>query len=348
VGAKLVIIFDIEVRKKYYFCSIFVLVMKLLVIILQMTIMTYNVENLFDTQHDTLKNDYEYMPQSGKQWTKWRYYKKVNDIMRTIVSAGEEGEWPMLVGLCEIENDSVLRCMTEGSRYKKLGYQYVHYESPDERGIDVALLYRRDMFTPLLSRPVGVVLPDEKPTRDLLYVCGTLKNGTILHVIQAHMPSRRGGTQATEKNRMTVAEKIKVITDSIFAIEEDPAIIIMGDMNDNPDDKAIEKTLGVMPTGGSVYESGRLYNLVWDGFPVEGADEGSYYHSGEWERLDQIIVSGALLNGRAKVQAEKKAEVFDAWWLQSKDGTPKRTYLGDTYQGGASDHFPVKVGLTSR
>lgn len=319
--------------------------MKLLVIILQMTIMTYNVENMFDTRHDSLKNDYDFMPQSERQWTQERYYKKINDVMRTIVSAGEDGEWPMLVGLCEVENDFVLRSMTEGSRYRKLGYEYVHYESPDARGIDVALLYRKDMFTPLLSRPVGVKLPDEKDTRDILYVCGTTNDGTILHVIETHMPSRRGGAQATEGNRMTVAEKIKLITDSIFSLDENAAIIIMGDMNDNPDDKALHKTLNVMPTGGSIYENGRLYNLMWDGFPTTDAREGSYYHSGEWEILDQIIVSGALLNGSLKIQASKKADVFDPWWLKNKEGAPKRTYLGNTYQGGISDHFPVKAKL---
>jgi len=319
--------------------------MKLLFIILQMTIMTYNVENLFDTQHDTLKNDYDFLPQSEKQWNTERYHKKVNDVMRTIVSAGEEGEWPMLVGLCEVENDYVLKSMTELSRYKRLGYGYVHYESPDARGIDVALLYRKEMFTPLLSRPVGVELPDDKPTRDLLYVCGTLKDGTLLHVIQTHMPSRRGGTIVTEKNRMSVAEKIKVITDSIFAIDQNAAIVIMGDMNDNPDDQAIRETLGVMPVGGSVYESGRLYNLCWDGFPMDDAQKGSYKHAGEWETLDQIIVSGALLNGGAKIQVNGKAEVFSPWWLKNGEGAPKRTYLGNSYQGGTSDHFPVRAIL---
>jgi len=322
--------------------------MKLLVILLQMTIMTYNVENLFDTRHDTLKNDYEFLPQSERQWNPERYHKKVNDLMRTIVSAGEDGDWPMLVGLCEVENDYVMRTMTQGARYKKLGYEYVHYESPDPRGIDVALMYRADMFTPLVSRPVGVTLPDEKATRDLLYVCGTLNDGTLLHVIQAHMPSRRGGAQATERNRMTVAQRIKIITDSIFALDEDAAIVIMGDMNDNPDDKPIHETLGVMPTGGSTYESGRLYNLTWDGFPTNDAQKGSYFHSGEWDQLDQIIVSGALLNGKLSIKIGEKAEIFSPWWLKNDDGAPKRTYLGNTYQGGVSDHFPVKAVIVSR
>lgn len=310
-----------------------------------MTIMTYNVENLFDTQHDSLKNDYEYLPQSEREWTKERYYKKVNQVMRTIVSTGEEDNWPMLVGLCEIENDYVLRTMTQGSRYKKLGYEYVHYESPDTRGIDVALLYRSDMFTPLISRPIGIKLPDEKATRDVLYVCGTLSNGTILHVIETHLPSRRGGAQATEKNRTTVAKKIKMITDSIFALDIDAAIVIMGDMNDNPDDKAMHETLEVMPTGGSNYESGKLYNLTWDGFPIEEAQNGSYYHSGVWDQLDQIIVSGALLNGRLNIKVEPKAEVFSPWWLKDNKGTPKRTYIGNIYQGGTSDHFPVRATI---
>ena len=322
--------------------------MKLLFIILQMTIMTYNVENMFDTKHDSLKNDSDFLPKSEKHWNTERYYTKVNNVMRTIASAGEDGEWPMLVGLCEVENDYVMRTMTQGARFKKLGYEYVHYESPDPRGIDVALLYRADLFTPLLSRPVGVVLPEEKTTRDLLYVCGTLNDGTLLHVIEVHMPSRRGGAQTTEINRTTVAQKIKIITDSIIAINEDAAIVIMGDMNDNPDDKSIHETLGVMPTGGSEYESGRLYNLTWDGFPMADAQKGSYFHYGEWDQLDQIIVSGALLNGKLSVSIGKKAEVFAPWWLKDKSGAPKRTYQGNTYQGGVSDHFPVRAFMKFR
>ena len=118
-----------------------------------MKIMTYNVENLFDTQHDSLKNDKEFLPNSELHWTNKRFYDKLHEVMQVIVGLGDD-ELPLLVGLCEVENDFVLKAMTQFDPYDQLGYDYVHYEGPDARGIDVALLYQKDKFTPLASRPI--------------------------------------------------------------------------------------------------------------------------------------------------------------------------------------------------
>lgn len=316
--------------------------MKLLFILLQMTIMTYNVENLFDTVHDENKNDYEFLPQSERHWTRQRYFRKVDNVMKAIVAAGETGELPLIVGLCEIENDYVLRTMTKSRPYSRLGYDYVHYESPDARGIDVALLYRTDLFMPLGSRPVQVKI-GEKHTRDILYMCGMLRGGTILHVIETHFPSRRGGAVPSEVNRVDAARELRAIVDSVFRINPEAAIIIMGDFNENPDDEATATVLRAMPMGASAYDSSELYNLTWDGYPSADLRQGSYWFSNHWEQLDQIIVSGALLNGTCPLQLSHKAELFRPAWLKDKAGHPIRTYQGPVYKGGVSDHFPVTV-----
>lgn len=314
--------------------------MKTLFIIMQLVFMTYNVENLFDTRHDSLKNDYEYLPTADKQWTQSRYNKKVHNIMQVVLATGDE--LPVLVGLCEVENDYVVKSMVNMPPYNKLGYGYIHYESPDDRGIDVALLYRKDWMNPVNSTPVKIEL-GENSTRDLLYVCGGLKDGSFIHVIQVHAPSRRGGVQETEEKRVAVAARIRSIVDSIQQVNPQAAIVIMGDFNDNPDDKAPYETLKAMPAAGSDFEDSTLYNLTWDGFPTAGAHNGSYNHAGEWDMLDQIIVSGAMLNGSCSIQLETKAHVFHPKWLQGEDGKPKRTYAGKHYEGGVSDHFPVTV-----
>lgn len=304
--------------------------------------MTYNVENLFDTVHDENKNDYEFLPQSERHWTRQRYFRKVENVMKVIVSAGEAGELPAIVGLCEIENDYVLRTMTKSRPYNRLGYDYVHYESPDARGIDVALLYRPELFTPLGSRPIQVKI-GEKFSRDLLYMCGELGDGTILHVVEAHFPSRRGGAAASEEHRVDAARELRRIVDSVFNFNPDAAIIIMGDFNENPDDEATAEVLRAMPCGGSEYLSGELYNLTWDGYPTTDLREGSYWFGNHWEQLDQIIVSGSLLNGRCPLQLRRRAEVFRPRWIKDKKGHPTRTYQGPVYKGGVSDHFPMTV-----
>lgn len=314
-----------------------------------MKIMTYNVENLFDTQHDSLKNDTEFLPNSELHWTNKRFYDKLHEVMQVIVGLGGD-ELPLLIGLCEIENDFVLKAMTQFDPYDQLGYDYVHYEGPDARGIDVALLYQKDKFTPLASRPIPVHLPNGQHGRDLLYTCGTLIDSTLLHIIQVHFPSRREGALASEPNREAAAKAVRKVVEEIQAVDSQAAIIIMGDFNDNPSDKVPTTTLSALPYTSGSFDDLQLYNLCWDGLPFEDKEIGSYFHNGEWDMLDQIIVSGALLNGNLSVRAMPKAEVYHPKWISKFDRRtgemiPRRTYVGAFYQGGVSDHFPIFMEL---
>ena len=324
------------------------LLFDLVVIILSaqsMKIMTYNVENLFDTKHDSLKNDTEYLPDSELRWTNKRFYDKLHEVMQVIIGVGGD-ELPLLVGLCEVENNFVLDIMTKSDPYNQLGSDYVHYEGPDTRGIDVALLYQKDKFTPLASRPIPVNLPNGQETRDLLYTCGTLSDSTMLHIIQVHFPSRREGALASELNREAAAKIARKVVEEIQEVDSQAAIIIMGDFNDNPSDRVPTTTLAALPYTSGSFEDLKLYNLCWDGTSFENKDIGSYFHDGEWDMLDQIIVSGALLNGNLSVRIMPEAEVYHPKWISKRDKRtgemiPKRTYVGPFYQGGVSDHFPV-------
>ena len=314
-----------------------------------MKIMTYNVENLFDTQHDSLKNDIEFLPNSELHWTNKRFYDKLHEVMQVIVGLGGN-EPPLLVGLCEVENDFVLKAMTQFDPYNQLGYDYVHYESPDTRGIDVALLYQKNKFTPLASRPIPVDLPNGQRGRDLLYTCGALTDSTLLHIIQVHFPSRREGALISEPNRISAAKAVRQVVDSIQYIDSQAAIIIMGDFNDNPSDKVPSTILAALPYTASSFENTQLYNLCWDGYGFDDREIGSYFHDKQWDMLDQIIVSGALLNGNLSLRAMPKAEIYHPKWISKHDKhtgemVPKRTYVGPFYQGGVSDHFPVFMEL---
>ena len=173
-------------------------------------VVSYNVENLFDTRHDSLKDDREFLPQSTRHWNYSKYRKKLNALARTLTAIGG---WtpPALVALCEVENDSVLRDFTRYSLLREADYRYIVTRSPDERGIDVALLYQRHLFKPLSHRSIRITPTGRKlrPTRDILHVCGLLLNGDTLDVLVAHFPSRRGGAKASEPYRLHVAQVLR-------------------------------------------------------------------------------------------------------------------------------------------
>ena len=338
----------LNMKKSFLFVLLFVL-LTLTLYSQPMKIMTYNVENLFDTQHDSLKNDKEYLPDSDLRWTNNRFYDKLHEVMQVIIGLGGD-ELPLLVGLCEVENDFVLKAMTQFDPYDQLGYDYVHYEGPDARGIDVALLYQKDKFTPLASRPISVHFPNGQNGRDLLYTCGVLTDSTLLHIIQVHFPSRREGALASEPSRMAAAKAVRKVIEEIQMVDSQAAIIIMGDFNDNPSDKVPTTTLSALPYTSGSFEDLKLYNLCWDGYPFENREIGSYFHDGEWDMLDQIIVSGALLNGNLSLRIMPEAEVYHPKWISKRDKRtgemiPKRTYVGPFYQGGVSDHFPVFIEM---
>lgn len=302
-------------------------------------VMTYNVENLFDARHDTLKNDDEFLPEGERKWDSRKYWDKLQKIAKVIAAVGEE-QLPDLVALCEVENDSCLTDLTQRSVLRRAGYRYVMTQSRDARGVDVALLYQPARFRPLLVENIDVH-PEEigqKPTRDILHVTGLLQSSDTLDVYVCHMPSRGGGKEETEPFRIHTASLLRTSVDVILKERKLPRLLIMGDFNDYPHDRSLSQVLKAQrPAEGKGNPSPKnLYNLSYDIKP------GTYRYQGEWNTLDHLIVTGNMLPARGRV--------FMSEWLLEKDNTyggykPFRTYLGPRYLGGYSDHLPVFVDL---
>lgn len=306
-------------------------------------VMFYNVENLFDCQHDSLKNDYEFLPDAPKGWTLARYNDKLAKIAKVIVATGDKNV-PDLVGLCEVENDHCLTDLTEHSPLREADYRYVMTNSPDQRGIDVALLYQRGSFKLLGQNSIRIPYEEVKrtPTRDILHVMGQVLSGDTLDVFVCHMPSRSGGEEQSEPYRLFTAQILNTNVDSIMATRQHPNVLIMGDFNDYPTNKSIAEVLGAVAPQGEVQPK-KLYNLM------DGRKEGTYRYRGEWGVLDQLIVSGFLLQGHDGMRTSyDKAQILKHPFLLEEDNKyggdiPFRTYWGAKYHGGFSDHLPVCV-----
>lgn len=307
----------------------------------------WNVENLFDCKHDSLKNDHEFLPESSRNWHYGRYKEKLTTLSKVIVALCNQ-ESPALIGVCEVENDTVMRDLTRHSPLKELGYRYVMTHSPDERGIDVALLYRRDKFKLLTVQSVPVVLDTGKPTRDILHVSGLVATLDTLDVFVVHFPSRSGGEKRTEPNRIKAAQTLKHKADSLVAQRLNPYIIIMGDLNDYPRNKSISQVLDAKTPQPPV-NGRKLYHLLADKAGNRGY--GSYKFQETWGLLDHLIVSGAMLQPGSRVRTGKeKADVARLPFMLEPDDKhgghkPFRTYNGLNYQGGYSDHLPVYLDI---
>lgn len=302
------------------------------------TVVSYNTENLFDTVDDPKIPDEEFLPASEKKWDTERYQKKLVDLAR-VISEVNPDELPEIVGLVEIENRSVLDDLVKTGALKNQKYGIVHEESPDYRGIDVALIYRADAFKELMHEAIPVVFPDEPDfkTRDILHVVGQIRHKTI-HIFVNHWPSRIGGDDKTEPKRVLAASILKNRVDLIQSTDPEARIVIMGDMNDEPANKSLKETLGA----GSPGSGSKLVNLM---FPDDQAGLGTYFYSGNWNMLDNLVVSGNLLaSPKMKIEGGK-GFIFSKDWMifTNKNGakTPNRSYVGDKYVGGVSDHFPV-------
>lgn len=312
-------------------------------------IMFYNVENLFDTENDSLKNDEEFLPSGDRYWTKSKYFNKLNNIYKVIIAVGKWNP-PAIVGICEIENRSVLNDLVNNTPLVKFEYQVIHHESPDRRGIDVGLLYRDDFFKPLYDKAITVNFaenPDYK-TRDILYVKGIANNTDTLHIFVNHWPSRWSGQLESEGNRVTAAQTLKNNVDSIFKINPNANIIIMGDFNDTPVNKSLKDVLKANLNYNSI-ETNQLYNLSY--LLEQTQNIGSHKYQGEWTMLDQFIVSGFLLDKKNKVYSTlNDVHVFNQDFLMEPDESfygykPYRTFIGYRYNGGYSDHLPIYLIL---
>jgi len=305
-------------------------------------IVSYNVENFFDCVDDSLTNDSEYLPGGMRGWNYEKYTQKQTNISKVIAAIGG-WEPPALVGLCEVESEKCLWDLTHYSGLKNMKYRFAHFESPDPRGVDVALLYQPSSFKLIQKQAVKIKFPFSKgTTRDMLYASGIIPSGDTLHVFVCHFPSRLGGELESEEKRNFVASVLRQKTDSLFASNANSNIVIMGDFNDYPNNQSMNGILGAgMPE--KPFASNKLYNLM---YPIHFSGKGSHKHNGEWGALDQIIVSGNLLtNEQFKCS---KAQVFEADFLLVDDDKflgkqPFRTYNGMKYQGGFADHLPVYV-----
>lgn len=301
------------------------------------TVVELNTENLFDTVHDVGKNDYEFLPESSHRWTSYRYWEKLNKIGQELIACGEDSSgWslPDIVALCEVENDTVLRDLTKRSVLRKARYEYVMTNSPDERGIDVALLYSPFSFGFINSFSYRVTpLKNMRPTRDILYVSGRVITGDTLHVFVVHAPSRSGGEKLTRKNRIAVADRLCQAIDSIKALNANAQILALGDFNDYYDSPSLEV----------IYSHGMI-NFSRDALGRNGA-KGTYRYHGWWGSLDQILVSESLA---ARILG---CSICDARFLLEEDNKyggvkPRRFFLGPKYNGGYSDHLPLKLTIS--
>ena len=309
---------------------------------LEMKIMFYNVENLFHPSKEPGKNDEEFTPQGTRRWTFTRYRQKLSNISRVVVAVGG-WQAPTLIGLCEIENRQTMDDLTGQAPLRHLGYQVIHQESPDARGIDVALLYRPEMYQPVHEEFIAVNFPGDprRKTRDILYSAGVVPTGDTIHVFVNHWPSRFGGELVSEPNRIFTASLLRHKVDSLFAKNPQSLIVIMGDFNDHPDNRSIRDVLRAREVR-EPFSNTVLYNL----FALHHAQgRGSYKFQGEWGALDQMIVSGALLKGEKNISTtQDNARVFRADFLLEPDrigDKPFRTYQGFRFHGGFSDHLPI-------
>ena len=316
-------------------------------------VVTYNVENLFDTCHDAGKRDQEFLPGAERRWTSARYRKKLADLARTLAAAGGS-EPASLIGLCEVENDSTLRDLTQRTMLRRLGYEYIVTRSPDARGIDVALLFQPGRFRVLDFRSLRVPYraPAERPTRDILWVAGLVPTGDTLDVFVCHLPSRAGGAARTESYRCRAAALLRSHIDSLTARRGKARVLIMGDFNDEPSDRSLTRALGVrQPVPASQEDTAdprALYVLSATAKGREGV-KGTYRYRGTWNRLDQIIVSGSLLLPKEGFRTSAaNCQIVSPDFLLEPDATyggvkPRRTYQGTFYHGGVSDHLPLAV-----
>jgi endonuclease/exonuclease/phosphatase family metal-dependent hydrolase len=321
----------------------------------------WNVENLFDWVRDPRVFDGDFTPGGANRWTPERYNAKLDNIASVIARLAPDcAGGPAVIGLAEVENRDVVEDLIRRPAIARRRYAIVHRESPDRRGIDVAMLYRPEMFTPEGVRTYRYTLPADTlyRSRDQLLVSGRL-HGARIHFILCHWPSRYGG-RLSERLRLHAAAITRRIVDSLHTVEPGARVVVMGDMNDNPDDRALRTGLGAAPgvedaLGAAAREPGRavLYNAAW---PLWRRGVGTLVFLGRWQLFDQTIVSASLLGGESGGEAVAPRddgrvrftgmEVFDREFLISGEGryrgAPRRTFRDGAFDPhGASDHLPV-------
>lgn len=317
------------------------------------TVAFYNVENLFNPADDSLKNDDAFTPNGFNHWTYKKYIRKVNNICKVFLAMNDWSP-PDIIGMAEIEDDPVLRKMCYDSPLKKYKYRSVHYESPDARGVDVALLYRADRVKLVCSEPIAIKFPFDSlaKNRDVLYAAFQFPNGDTLHVFVNHWTSRYSGYAATIPKRNYYASVVRKTCDSILENNPFAKIVIMGDFNDYPTDESMTELLRAGDLDNANHADYTLFNLMYRFLKMNNV--GSHKHDDFWGCLDQMVVSRALLDSNTSTFIlNKEAHIFmDDFMVEpdEKYGGYKtfRTFLGPRYIGGYSDHLPVFIRLLVR
>ena len=316
------------------------------------TIAFYNVENLFDTINDVNKND-EASPIMEIKFNRSEIYnKKVNNMASVIADIGTDlvKKSPSIVGLCEVENRSVIEDLLKDKNLKDKNYEIIHYDSPDERGIDVAMIYNEDVFKITSTKSHELIIYDNKSskrnyTRDQLVVSGLLE-GELIHLIVNHWPSRSGGEERSRAGRMAAAELNKKIIDSLQGKYKDAKIITMGDFNDDPHDDSMKKILNAKKHIKDVKENG-IYNPMETILSDQGIGTNAYRDV--WQLFDQILVSKPFLDKNYNSYQFYKAGVFNKSYLINKSGRykgyPFRSFSWGSFTGGYSDHLPPYIYL---
>ena len=297
-------------------------------------VVSYNVENLFHPKHDTIitnegvngltneriieKDDYEWTQEGERHWSYSRYWRKVENIARVLTNIGE-WQGVDIVGLQEVENALCMRrlCRTMGVNK----YDFVHYESPDPRGIDVALIYKKARVDTLRTQAISI---PQLPTRDILYVEALADKKDTLHLFVCHLPSQRGGKAESEWKRKAAKEVLQKAIDSVYVVHSDAKILVMGDMNSEPKDDLKGVRNKALPS-------------------LEGKRKGTHKYQGRWTFLDQFYISPAI-------DSISTMKIYDAEWIMETDEKymglkPKRTYNGWKYQNGYSDHLPIVLDI---
>lgn len=308
----------------------------------EFSMLFYNTENFFDCENDSSTNDEEFLANATRNWTSKRLRSKAERLAKVILAAGRWNA-PVIVGLCEVENLDVLESLVRNETLARFHYKIVQKDSPDPRGIDVALLYRPDLFRPLGYQAIPVVVPENKSfrTRDILKVHGVLNDCDTLTVFVNHWPSRYGGIMETEKYRNRAAEILKSSVNDLFAKNPSAKVICMGDFNATPRDASIRNVLRAAESD-NPGSSGDLVNLS-AGWMSEGIQTiKSKYR---WEVFDQLIVSDSFLKA-VHCFTYTEAVIFKDNFLLEPDVAyggvkPRRTYTGLKYHDGFSDHLPV-------
>lgn len=308
----------------------------------------YNVENLFDTIDDPNINDEQFLPNGDNRWDSKRYEAKLQSLSKVISEIAKLDGGLVVLGVSEIENEQVLLDLAATELLKPYHLSVCHHESPDRRGVDVAFFYDASRFKILGTKAFPTIVPNNPDfiTRDQWLMTGVLDGTDTLDIVANHWPSKSGGEQRSLPGRMAAGQLGRYIADSVLHSRLNAKFIYMGDLNDNPTSKCIMAEMGTKtkPEKLTQYD---LYNPMWklfrDGF-------GSYAYRDSWEMLDNIIISGALVNARPGTYKFRSAHIFRRDFMFTKTGSyvdyPYRTFAGGNYQGGYSDHLPVYIVLT--